>query len=110
MEFNQETLDQLARDIGPEVMPMIYASCHEEIMRTASRIRRAIEQDDVALIEAEAHRLKSSARTIGLDKLADLACAAETSARDKAADLMPGKAEPLHMACQEAIDLIAARL
>lgn len=82
MEFNEATLSQLKRDVGDEVYPHIIKSFHQELTDRLELLRPAISDENIKGIEAQAHSLKSTARTVGLDLLADCASETESAARD----------------------------
>ncbi|MGB1558186.1 MAG: Hpt domain-containing protein [Oceanococcaceae bacterium] len=81
MTLNQMALEQLRKDVGEEVFPLILGQFREELTRQHSAVAQAVEQHDHTALAESAHSLKSTARTIGLDELADAAARTEQLCR-----------------------------
>ncbi len=110
MQFNKQALQQLEEDIGADAVPMIMASIYKEFLKHAVKVQAAIDKSDIKVIHAEAHTLKSTARTIGLDELADLACSTESISRDDNLGDALVLAKRLKQSTDEAIALISEHL
>lgn len=81
MNLNQSALEQLRKDVGEEVFPLILGQFREELTRQHSALAQAVEQHNHTALAECAHSLKSTARTIGLDALADAAARTEQLCR-----------------------------
>ncbi len=93
-QANSETQE----DIDPKVLgnilgtqdPAILADYYNDFLDsnapTANQIEEAFQKDDLAEISALAHKLKSAARTVGANALADCCQALETSGKNGDAD------------------------
>ncbi len=81
MKINMQSLDQLREDVGDEVYPLIMAQFCDELEQCRSKLATAVAAADSPAIAELAHSLKSTARTVGLEALADMAEKAENDAR-----------------------------
>jgi len=86
MKINLQSLEQLRQDVGDEVYPLIVAQFCEELEQCRTKLAAAVVAADKAAIAELAHSLKSTARTVGLESLSDLAEQAENDARAGAED------------------------
>ncbi len=82
MEINTQALQQLRSDVGDEVLPMILDRFCEELGQRADSLREALAASDLKGIGLHAHSVKSTARTCGLDEVADCAALTESAARE----------------------------
>lgn len=81
MQINDASWEQLKKDVGLEVFPLIIDSFVQEIETHTINLTQAISGQDIQQIGSLAHSLKSSARTLGLDAIADCAQTTETLAQ-----------------------------
>lgn len=110
MEINEATLSQLKNDVGEDVYPHIIESFHKELLTRLDLLKNAISNANIKGIEAEAHTLKSTARTVGLDQVADCACETESAARELNTEVASEKATLLCEYTETAIELLSARV
>ncbi len=110
MNINEASWEQLKKDVGDEIFPTIVGSLVKEIMDRKQLLSAAIAAQDVAQIGHEAHSLKSTARTIGLDTVADSAQSAESAAREGSSEAAMSNAKELHDYLDTAADLLQQRL
>ena len=105
MTLNQSALNQLRKDVGEEVFPLILGQFREELTRQHGALAHAVGQQDHPAVAESAHSLKSTARTIGLDALADAAARTEELCRaGEAAGV--SEAQQLIAACEQAQALL----
>ena len=88
-------LQDLARDAGPEAMPVLIASFVRDCAKREAEIVAAIKSKDLEALEAQSHALTSSARTFGAPVLADLTRAIEDACRNGWGDDALSRAEIL---------------
>jgi two-component system sensor histidine kinase/response regulator len=70
--LDRAVLEQLAADLDPEVLPELVAAFTREAEARIRAIEDAAERNELALLERQAHTLKSSAGTFGAAQLANL--------------------------------------
>ncbi|MFO6424515.1 PAS domain S-box protein [Motilimonas sp. KMU-193] len=88
--LNQATLKQLKKDIPSNVLDDILAIFNQESEQRINDIHAHFEQQNWRLLEIEAHSLKSSAGSFGLERLQQLAKAIEDhSHQQQGAELAP---------------------
>ncbi len=110
MEINESTWEQLRQDVGDEVFPMIISSFYQELISRSEKLEIAINSGLIASIGEESHSLKSTARTVGLDLVADCACETETSARAGESEQAIKSAQELRKHCGVAITVLSERI
>lgn len=81
ISINETTWEQLARDVGEECMPLIINQFLEELSERPNSLNQALVAKDLQNIAEQAHVIKSTARTVGLDAIADLANETESAAK-----------------------------
>ncbi|MCE2570760.1 PAS domain S-box protein [Motilimonas eburnea] len=90
VSVNKSTLKQLKKDIPTQVLNDILAIFSQESEQRIADIHHHYQQQDWRLLEIEAHSLKSSAGSFGLEQLQQLAKAIEDlSHQQQASDLAP---------------------
>lgn len=77
--INQETIDQMIADTSLEVFPMLVDNFLGEAELRIANILDAIEQNDIATLEFEAHTLGSTALAMGATGLGLTARKMETA-------------------------------
>lgn len=108
--INDQALRQLEADVGAEMMPMILQQFHQELAQRATNLAAALEAADLAGLRAEAHSVKSTARTVGLDVVADAAAATESAAIAQDAALSLEHARQLVALCEQGQQRLAELL
>ncbi len=109
MELNAQALRSLEADVGAELLPMILQRFEQELAQRREQVAGALEAADLARLQGEAHSLVSTARTVGLDALADLAREIEGAAKAGDADAALAAAPALVALCEKGCELVAAR-
>lgn len=110
MEFNEKALTKLEHDIGAETMPLLMQTIQSEIVKQITHLTSAIKHVNMDRIQAESHKLKSTALSVGLDELADIACMTELAALQREQDTAIQLARELNDACGQAADLVARKI
>ncbi len=108
--INDQALRQLEADVGAEMMPMILQQFHQELAQRATNLAAALEAADLAGLRAEAHSVKSTARTVGLDAVADAAAETESAATAQDRSQTLAHARQLLVLCQQGQQLLSERL
>ncbi len=109
MKLNLDALRQLESDVGAEMMPLILEQFSKELSGRSGSLLAASQNRDLAAIQAEAHSVKSTARTVGLDELADAASAAEAAAMRADIESAVASGHGLAELCEQGYRLIVAR-
>ncbi|HEY5789996.1 MAG TPA: ATP-binding protein [Gammaproteobacteria bacterium] len=109
-EIDQRTLEQLARDTDPALVPELVALFLDDARGRVARIRQALAATDLARVEDEAHALGSSAGTYGLPGIQRAARHCEEALRggDRAAGI--AAAQRLVELADPAFSALAARV
>lgn len=108
MNFNPTALARLREDVGESMVPMILERFQEELSKRAAALGEGIDTDQLEEMRLQAHSIKSTARTVGLDPLAD--CAHETEMmvnEENAAGAREGAARLLKL-CDAGINALAS--
>jgi PAS domain S-box-containing protein len=100
------TLEQLARDTSPEMLPRMLAAFREETNSRVQAISRHLSPPAVEQLQREAHSLKSSAGTFGAFDLQQLALELELACRNG----QPGVAAAAARRIPEAWDQVSMEL
>jgi len=100
------TLEQLARDTSPEMLPRMLAAFREETNSRVQAISRHLSPPAVEQLQREAHSLKSSAGTFGAFDLQQLALELELACRNG----QPGVAAAAARRIPEAWDQVLLEL
>jgi PAS domain S-box-containing protein len=100
------TLEQLARDTSPEMLPRMLAAFREETNSRVQAISRHLSPPAVEQLQREAHSLKSSAGTFGAFDLQQLALELELACRNG----QPGVAAAAAHRIPEAWDQVSMEL
>lgn len=106
MNIDIKVIESLKDDVGAEVLPMVMASFVTELQQRAKALQAAIDQADLGGIQAQAHSVKSTARTVGLMQLGDLASEVDQQARDGELRIALQNAATLVVLCQQGGQLI----
>ncbi len=108
--LNETTLQRLAQDVGPEMMPLILGKFAEELSSKAEALSVALAAGDLGALSAHAHSLKSTTRTLGLDAAADVAAKTELAALQEARETAVAGAEELMRLCASGQQLVEQAL
>lgn len=79
--FDRSAWDQLSSDVGPDSVVILLASLKNEIRMGEAAMQDYLQASDMALLENQAHALKSAARTFGALRLGELCFAIEKYAK-----------------------------
>ncbi len=110
MEINTQALQQLRSDVGDEVLPLILDRFCEELGQRAEALREALATSDLKGIGLHAHSVKSTARTCGLDEVADCAAETESAVREsRNDDAIQGAGQLIELSVQGVSVLEAAK-
>ncbi|MGL6260228.1 Hpt domain-containing protein [Vibrio sp. WXL103] len=71
--LDQQAIEQMISDTGPEVVPLIIDSYLQESEQRLANIDKAVEQSDCKMLEFEAHTLGSTSLALGVQALGLLA-------------------------------------
>lgn len=110
MNINLETWNQLESDVGQEVMPMIVNQFIQELADRSAKLIAAISNKDITSIAEEAHTIKSTARTVGLDEVSNCAAVTERLGREQQADSAMQSATQLTELCQAGVRVLGEKL
>lgn len=80
MNVNFDTFNQLKKDIGVEAIPLILGQFQVELRERSDLLRDAIVMGSQEALKLQGHSIKSTARTVGLDQVADCAADLESAA------------------------------
>lgn len=80
MKINPIALGQLEADVSAEMVPIILRQFGRELKDRGEALKVAAAAADLDQIALHAHSLKSTARTVGLDEIADCASQCEKAA------------------------------
>lgn len=77
----ESAIAELRADVGDDVLPLVLGQSIEEFGRRREQLAGALEKQELDAVASTAHAIKSVARSLGLDELADIANQAELSAK-----------------------------
>lgn len=83
---DRDTLDRLLEDVGPESAQAVMDAFIDELTKQTAVLEGAADRTDLALMAQAAHRLKSSAASLGALQLSQLAASIEQAARSGQAE------------------------
>jgi len=86
--LDRDTLDQLARNTSPGVLPVILDSFVRELEQRARTLDRLLADGDLRAIGEEAHTVKGLAGTFGASRLCALAFELEQAGRAERGDII----------------------
>ncbi len=67
--IDQTALDRLEMEVGAETLKLLLASMCNEISSTCTQLNEAVAAGDWAVIDIQAHGMKSASRTFGAERL-----------------------------------------
>ncbi len=77
-----EGLQRLERRLGKRVLPGMFDILKHHLPRSCAQLWRALDEDDAVSMRQISHKLKSSARCLGLPRLGEICARLEKDARD----------------------------
>ena len=80
-DLDKKALIQLEKDVGADMLPLIIEQFLAELLAKRLEIEQAIHKKSLSVLAESAHSLKSTARTLGMTRLADSASMVEGDAR-----------------------------
>jgi len=89
--IDESMIKQLENDTSSELMPSMIKIFIEELNRRVNSLAACIEKELYDQIEKESHALKSSAKTFGAVKIADLASEIDTLCKNGSFSLVSEK-------------------
>jgi len=83
--LDQDVLDRLKSDVGPESAAILLTSLKAEILNGQAKLAVYVSTGDMHMLETQSHALKSAARSFGAMQLGGICRQLELSAKEKAA-------------------------
>ncbi len=77
-----EGLQCLERRLGKSVLPGMFDILKRHLPRSCAQLWRALDEDDAVTMRQISHKLKSSARCLGLPRLGEICAQLEKDAKD----------------------------
>ncbi|MCW2238307.1 PAS-domain containing protein [Azospirillum canadense] len=105
--LDADVLNQLMRDLNPDILADVIREFVEETMARAERIART--WDDLGVLAREAHTLKSTASTFGARALSAAARALEAACRDNAVGEVESLCRDIPRLTREAVEAYRIR-
>ncbi len=106
MQLNRAAYDALREDVGDEAFGMIFEQFRQELAARGGQFAEKLAARDLKGLGDDAHTLKSTARTIGLDVIADAAAELETAVRSADAERAWPLARTLVGLCDEGLQAL----
>ncbi len=75
-------LQRLERRLGKSVLPGMFDILKRHLPRSCAQLWRALDKDDASTIRQISHKLKSSARCLGLPRLGEICARLEKDAKE----------------------------
>jgi two-component system, sensor histidine kinase and response regulator len=107
--LDEQTINQLAEDAGPELLPEMLAIFIKETRHRIAQLRESASLHDGNLLADTVHPLKSSAGTYGARALAELARQVDLACKEARLDDAFACIDELLIQAQCAIDAVEAR-
>lgn len=109
----ESNLDHLLAQLGPETLRTLIDEFSRQGRSMLEELRSALQRRDLICAHRQAHSLKGSAGTLGLDQLSQQAAGLEKALQDSDANLdttaLLHQTEALHASLQAACDLLSAQ-
>ncbi len=77
-----EGLQRLERRLGKSVLPGMFDILKRHLPRSCAQLWRALDEDDAVTMRQISHKLKSSARCLGLSRLGEICARLEKDAKE----------------------------
>ncbi len=106
---DEETLQQMVRDAGPDVIPMIIDHYVAETSEHKDKIDHALGRKDLEALQFEAHKLISSSRALGNHALSDLARDVESACIEQQTDRALQLASGLNTLTKHSLEALIER-